>query len=104
MHKWREELIFFEEQEEQKNRNKEYILAHNHKIRLEQIALFLKDLSVVSADSVRIDTLRNKLTPVKNLIAMIENGLAKGTAETHDLVIREVEQCKKNIANLLEEK
>jgi hypothetical protein len=45
--------------------------------------------------------IRNKLSPVKNLIAMIENGLIKGTAETHPLIIAEIEQCKKSIQQLI---
>lgn len=44
--------------------------------------------------------IRNKLSPIKNLIAMLENGLAKGNIEMHDLVIKEIEACKESIAYL----
>lgn len=44
--------------------------------------------------------IRNKLTPITNLIIMLENGLVNGNIEMHDLVLREIEQCKKNIAYL----
>jgi hypothetical protein len=44
--------------------------------------------------------IRNKLSPIKNLIAMLENGLVKGNVEMHDLVLKEIEQCKESIAYL----
>ncbi len=44
--------------------------------------------------------IRNKLSPIKNLIAMLENGLMKGTIEVHPLIQKEIEQCKKSIAYL----
>lgn len=44
--------------------------------------------------------IRNKLSPITNLIAMLENGLVKCHVEMHDLVLNEIEQCKKNIAYL----
>ena len=44
--------------------------------------------------------IRNKLSPIKNLIAMLENGLVKGTIEVHPLIQQEIEQCKKSIAYL----
>jgi hypothetical protein len=44
--------------------------------------------------------IRNKLSPIKNLIAMLENGLVKGTIEVHPLILKEIEQCKKSIAYL----
>lgn len=44
--------------------------------------------------------IRNKLSPFKNLIAMLENGLVKGTDEMHEYVIKEIEQCKKSIVYL----
>lgn len=44
--------------------------------------------------------IRNKLSPIKNLIAMLENGLVKGNVEMHDLVLKGIEQCKKSIAYL----
>jgi hypothetical protein len=103
INKWVDELIFLEEQMYLKAKNKEYILAHNHEVRLEQVVAFTKDLSRVKADSLSYQTVRNKLTPFKNLIAMIENGLANGSAETHDLVLKEIEQCKQNIISLTEE-
>ena len=44
--------------------------------------------------------IRNKLSPFKNLIAMLENGLMKGTIEMHPYIQKEMEQCKKSIAYL----
>ena len=44
--------------------------------------------------------IRNKLSPFKNLIAMLENGLMKGTIEVHPYIQKEIEQCKKSIAYL----
>jgi hypothetical protein len=44
--------------------------------------------------------IRNKLSPIKNLIAMLENGLMKGTIEVHPYIQKEIEQCKKSIAYL----
>lgn len=44
--------------------------------------------------------IRNKLSPIKNLIAMLENGLIKGNVEIHDLIIKEIEACKESIAYL----
>ena len=44
--------------------------------------------------------IRNKLSPIKNLIAMLENGLVKGNVEMHDLVLKEIEACKESIAYL----
>ena len=45
--------------------------------------------------------IRNKLSPIKNLISMLENGLVKGNVEMHDLVLKEIEACKQSIAYLL---
>lgn len=44
--------------------------------------------------------IRNKLTPFKNLIAMLEVGINKGTIEINPYIKREIEQCKKSIAYL----
>ena len=44
--------------------------------------------------------IRNKLSPIKNLIAMLENGLVKGNVEMHTLVLKEIEACKQSIAYL----
>ena len=44
--------------------------------------------------------IRNKLSPIKNLIAMLENGLVKGNVEMHDLVLKEIEACKESVAYL----
>jgi hypothetical protein len=52
------------------------------------------------SDSLSYDDIRNKLSPFKNLIRMIENGLVKGSVETHDLVLKEIEQCKESIEYL----
>lgn len=51
-----------------------------------------------------ISDIRNKLNPVVNLIAMIENGLVKGQIEVHDLVLQEIEQVKKSVKYLTEDK
>lgn len=45
--KWQEEFDFCERQEMINTQNKEYIIAHNHAIRKEQIRLFIKDLQQV---------------------------------------------------------
>lgn len=52
------------------------------------------------SDTVLLSEVRNKLNPIKNLIAMLENGLVKGSVEMHDLVFKEIEQCKINIEEL----
>jgi hypothetical protein len=44
--------------------------------------------------------IRNKLSPIKNLIAMLENGLTKGTIELHPYILKEIEQCKESIIYL----
>ena len=44
--------------------------------------------------------IRNKLSPIKNLISMLENGLVEGNVEMHDLVLKEIEACKQSIAYL----
>jgi hypothetical protein len=47
--------------------------------------------------SFSIPDIRNKLTPISNLITMMENGLVKGNVEMYDLVLKEIEQCKISI-------
>ena len=44
--------------------------------------------------------IRNKLSPIKNLIAMLEDGLMEGTIDVHPYIQKEIEQCKKSIAYL----
>ena len=44
--------------------------------------------------------IRNKLSPIKNLIAIIEKGLVKGDVELNGLFLEEIEQCKESIAYL----
>jgi hypothetical protein len=44
--------------------------------------------------------IRNKLSPIKNLIAMLENGLVDGTIEVHPYILKEIEQCKVSITYL----
>jgi hypothetical protein len=51
---------------------------------------------------VNIENLRNKLGPFKNLIAMLENGLAEGTIDVHQLVLDEIRVCKENMSDLLQ--
>lgn len=54
-------------------------------------------------DSLTFDDIRNKLSPFKNLIKMIENGLVKCSVETYDVVCifhKEIEQCKESIEYL----
>lgn len=51
-------------------------------------------------DSLSAPDIQDKLTPFKNLIAMIENGLAKGSVQVHGLVLKEIEECKKSIEYL----
>ena len=43
---------------------------------------------------------RNKLTPFKNLIALMENGLLKGTIDIHDLLTDEIKVCKEYLQSL----
>ena len=43
---------------------------------------------------------RNKLTPIKNLIALLENGLMKGHIEIHPYIQEEITNCKKSIEYL----
>ena len=43
------------------------------------------------------EAINNKLTPIKNLIAMLENGLVTGEVAMHDLVFKELEGCKESI-------
>jgi len=45
--KWKDEFAFCEEQEANNFKNKEYIIAHNHAVRKEQIREFIKDLEEV---------------------------------------------------------
>ena len=45
--RWQEEFAFCEQQEMFNTQNKEYITAHNHAVRKEQIRLFIKDLRQV---------------------------------------------------------
>lgn len=57
-----------------------------------------KDITQLRIKQVANDThIRNKLSPIKNLITMFENGLVKGTIEVHPLIIAEIEQCKESI-------
>lgn len=42
--RWQEEFAFCEEQEKNNLKNKEYIVAHNHAVRKEQIRLFINDI------------------------------------------------------------
>lgn len=50
--------------------------------------------------SLPLSDIRNKLSPFKNLIAMLENGLVVGTVDMHPFVIKEIEQCKVSIQYL----
>jgi hypothetical protein len=51
-------------------------------------------------DMLSLPDIRNKLSPFKNLIAMIENGLIKSDVKMHGLVLKEIEACKESIAYL----
>lgn len=51
-------------------------------------------------DMFLLPDIRNKLSPIKNLIAMLENGLVKGDIEMHDLVLKEIESCKESLSYL----
>ncbi len=66
---------------------------NNNQVPTEQ-ALHITDVMLSLPD------IRNKLSPIKNLIAMLENGLVKGNVEMHELVLKEIEACKKSIAYL----
>lgn len=66
---------------------------NNNQVPTEQ-ALHITDVMLSLPD------IRNKLSPIKNLIAMLENGLVKGNVEMHELVLKEIEACKESIAYL----
>jgi hypothetical protein len=51
----------------------------------------------------KTEDIRNRLTPFKNLIALIENGLLHGTVDVHNLITEEIERCKKEIETLSSE-
>jgi hypothetical protein len=44
--------------------------------------------------------IRNKLSPIKNLIAMLEDHLCKGAIKMHPLILKEIEQCKESLKYL----
>lgn len=44
--------------------------------------------------------IRNRLSPMKNIIAFIDNGLLDCSIESSPFILREVEQCKKEISYL----
>ena len=48
--------------------------------------------------------IRNKLTPFQNLIAMLDNGLIHGTIQFHQLLAKEIEECKRSITYLTKAK
>lgn len=50
--KWQEEFVFCEEQERNNLKNKEYIVAHNHVVRKEQIRLFINDIKKLDLSNV----------------------------------------------------
>ena len=56
--------------------------------------------SCLDAIMFSLPDIRNKLSPIKNLITMLENGLVKGTIEVHPLITAEINECKKSIAYL----
>ncbi len=73
----------------------------NHKVEIKKNALTLIYHNSYQTDVMfSLPDVRNKLSPIKNLIAMFENGLAKGNVEMHELVLKEIEECKKSIAYL----
>lgn len=45
--------------------------------------------------------LRNKMTPIKNLITMIENGLLKGEVEINELINSEIKEAKSSLEDIL---
>ena len=55
--KWHDEFAFCEEQENNNLKNKEYITAHNHAVRKEQIREFIKDLKQVKNNFVLADVI-----------------------------------------------
>lgn len=61
---------------------------------------WLKEQLSIHDVRLSLPDIRNKLSPFKNLIAMLENGLTKGTIEVHPYIQKEMEQCKKSIAYL----
>ena len=51
-----------------------------------------------------LPNIRNKLTPFQNLIAMLDNGLIHGTIQFHQLLAKEIEECKRSITYLTGDK
>lgn len=56
--------------------------------------------SIGKEASIPVADIRNKLTPMSNLITMLENGLINADIETHKLVQQEIKQCKISIEYL----
>jgi len=54
---------------------------------------------VISAETVLLSEIRNKLTPIKNLIAMLESGFIAPSG-SQELIYKEIKQCKVNIEEL----
>lgn len=52
--------------------------------------------------SISLPDIRNKLSPIKNLIAMIESSeyVYHHDPEINSLIVREIEECKKSIEYL----
>ena len=69
-------------------------MNEQEKLEKSEKALHITDVMLSLPD------IRNKLSPIKNLIAMFENGVVKCNVEMHDLVLKEIEECKESIAYL----
>jgi hypothetical protein len=56
-------------------------------------------ISIEPSENVLLSEIRNKLTPIKNLIAMLESGFIAPSG-SQELIYKELEQCKVNIEEL----
>jgi hypothetical protein len=63
------------------------------------ITIVKQNGEVISAETVLLSEIRNKLTPIKNLIAMLESGFIAPSG-SQELIYKELEQCKVNIEEL----
>ena len=77
-------------------------MGKNHMLNIvSSIVSEMRDQNSYHDDMLPVSDIRNKLGPIKNLIAMLENvDYMKGTVEVHTLIQKEIEQCKRSIGYL----